>query len=96
VTYGWSPTPGFAASPDGRRDAIAATGWTAERTREPGADPGRLLVAGDGTGAALAAAVVFQFFWAFMPEAADALGNAGAFAYQTAQGGPGLCAARSS
>jgi acetyl esterase len=43
--------------PDGRFDAILATEWAADHAGELGADPDRLLVAGDGTGAALAAAV---------------------------------------
>jgi acetyl esterase len=43
--------------PDGRCDAVLATEWAADHARELGADPDRLLVAGDGTGAALAAAV---------------------------------------
>jgi acetyl esterase len=45
------------AWPAGRSDAVLATEWAADHARELGADPGRLLVAGDGTGAALAAAV---------------------------------------
>ena len=48
------------AWPDGRCDAVLATGWAAEHARELGADPDRLLVAGDGTGAGLAAAVAAQ------------------------------------
>jgi len=44
-------------SPDGLCDAILATGWAADHAGELGADPGRLLLAGEGTGAELAAAV---------------------------------------
>ncbi len=43
--------------PTGRRDAVLAAEWAGDHARELGADPARLLVAGDGTGAALAAAV---------------------------------------
>ncbi|MEW9551142.1 alpha/beta hydrolase [Nonomuraea sp. NPDC050783] len=43
--------------PDGCSDATFATEWAADHARELGADPDRLLVAGDGSGARLAAAV---------------------------------------
>jgi acetyl esterase/lipase len=43
--------------PDGRCDAILATEWAADHARELGADPDRLLLAGEGAGAELAAAV---------------------------------------
>ncbi len=43
--------------PDGRSDALLATEWAADHARELGADPDRLLLAGDGSGAELAAAV---------------------------------------
>ncbi|MGI5132249.1 alpha/beta hydrolase [Pseudonocardia sp. CA-107938] len=43
--------------PDGRDDAFLATGWAADHARELGADPDRVLLAGDGSGAELAAAV---------------------------------------
>ncbi|WP_219459864.1 alpha/beta hydrolase fold domain-containing protein [Nonomuraea rhizosphaerae] len=42
---------------DGRCDAILATEWAADHARELGADPDRLLLAGEGAGAELAAAV---------------------------------------
>lgn len=48
------------AWPDGRRDAVLATGWAAEHASELGAAPDQLLLAGDGTGAELAAAVAAQ------------------------------------
>jgi acetyl esterase/lipase len=38
-------------------DAVTVTGWAADHAAELGADPGRLLVGGEGGGAALAAAV---------------------------------------
>jgi acetyl esterase len=43
--------------PDGLCDAIVATDWAADHARELGADPDRLLLAGEGVGAELAAAV---------------------------------------
>jgi acetyl esterase len=43
--------------PDGRSDALLATEWAADHARELGADPDRLLLAGDGSGIELAAAV---------------------------------------
>ena len=43
--------------PDGRSDALLATEWAADHARELGADPDRLLLAGEGSGAELAAAV---------------------------------------
>jgi acetyl esterase len=43
--------------PDGRYDAILATDWAADHAGELGADPDRLLLAGEGDGAELAAAV---------------------------------------
>jgi acetyl esterase len=43
--------------PDGRSDAILATDWAADHAPELGADPDRLLLAGEGSGAELAAAV---------------------------------------
>jgi acetyl esterase len=45
------------AWPDGWCDTVVATEWAADHARELGAEPDRLLVAGDGMGAALAAAV---------------------------------------
>ncbi|MEV0347705.1 alpha/beta hydrolase fold domain-containing protein [Nonomuraea sp. NPDC050680] len=42
---------------DGRCDAILATEWAADHARELGADPDRLLLAGEGAGAELATAV---------------------------------------
>lgn len=43
--------------PDGWSDATLATEWAADHARELGADPDRLLLAGAGGGAELAAAV---------------------------------------
>jgi acetyl esterase len=42
------------------RDAAAVLGWAADHGAELGADPSRLLVAGTGEGAAIAAAVARQ------------------------------------
>jgi acetyl esterase/lipase len=41
-------------------DASAVLGWAADHAEELDADPGRLVVAGDGAGAALAAAVALH------------------------------------
>ncbi|HEX6567862.1 MAG TPA: alpha/beta hydrolase fold domain-containing protein [Acidimicrobiales bacterium] len=41
-------------------DALTATGWAADHAAELGADPGRLLVAGEAAGGRLAAAVALH------------------------------------
>jgi acetyl esterase len=46
--------------PAGARDGTSALEWAAEHAADLGADPGRLLVAGPGAGAAVAAAVASQ------------------------------------
>lgn len=43
--------------PAGRTDAVLATEWAADHAHELGADPDHLLIAGEGGGAELAAAV---------------------------------------
>ena len=44
----------------GPRDGMAVLGWAAEHAAELGGDPGRLLVAGEGAGSSVAAAVASQ------------------------------------
>jgi acetyl esterase len=44
----------------GPRDAMAVLEWAAEHAAELGGDPGRLLVAGEGAGSSVAAAVASQ------------------------------------
>ncbi|MEU8800566.1 alpha/beta hydrolase fold domain-containing protein [Spirillospora sp. NPDC048819] len=46
--------------PDDFRDAVAAVEWVADHGAELGADPGRLLLAGDGGGGGAAAAVALH------------------------------------
>jgi acetyl esterase len=44
----------------GPRDGMAVLEWAAEHAAELGGDPGRLLVAGEGAGSSVAAAVASQ------------------------------------
>ena len=54
----------------GAHDGMTVLEWAAEHAAELGADPGRLLVAGQGAGGAIAAAVVSQARAAGWPEVA--------------------------
>jgi acetyl esterase len=56
--------------PAGARDAMTVLEWAAEHAAELGADPGRLLVAGQGPGGAVASAVAAQARAAGWPEVA--------------------------
>jgi acetyl esterase len=51
----------------GARDGITVLEWAAEHAAELGADPGRLLVAGEGAGGAVAAAVAAEALAAGWP-----------------------------
>ena len=65
--------------PAGAQDAKTVLEWAAEHAAELGADPGRLLVAGQGAGGAVATAVVAAARAAGWPEVAlaDAAMNIG-------------------
>jgi acetyl esterase len=56
--------------PAGARDAMTVLEWAAEHAAELGADPGRLLVAGQGAGGAVATEVAAQARAAGWPEVA--------------------------
>ena len=58
----------------GAQDGTTVLEWAAEHAAELGADPGRLLVAGQGTGGAIAAAVASQARAAGWPAVALAAG----------------------
>jgi acetyl esterase/lipase len=59
----------------GARDGMTALEWAAEHAGELGADPGRLLVAGQGAGGAVATAVAAQARAARWPEVMLATGR---------------------
>jgi acetyl esterase len=56
--------------PAGARDAMTVLEWAAEHAAELGADPGRLLVTGQGAGGAVATEVAAQARAAGWPEVA--------------------------
>jgi acetyl esterase len=56
--------------PAGAQDAMTVLEWAAEHAAELGADPGRLLVAGQGAGSAVATEVAAQARAAGWPEVA--------------------------
>jgi acetyl esterase/lipase len=62
----------------GARDGTTALEWAAEHAAELGADPGRLLVAGQGAGDAVATAVASQAQAAGWPEVLLATGRSDA------------------
>jgi acetyl esterase len=62
----------------GAQDGTTVLEWAAEHAAELGADPGRLLVAGQGTGSAVAAAIVSQARAAGWPAVMLATGQSGA------------------
>jgi acetyl esterase/lipase len=59
----------------GVQDGMTVLEWAAEHAAELGADPGRLLVAGQGAGGAVAAAVATQARAAGWPEVMLAVGT---------------------
>jgi len=58
----------------GAHDGMTVLEWAAEHAAELGADPARLLVAGQGAGGAVATAVISQARAAGWPEVAPAAG----------------------
>jgi acetyl esterase len=58
----------------GAHDGMTVLEWAAEHAAELGADPARLLVAGQGAGGVVATAVISQARAAGWPEAAPAAG----------------------
>jgi acetyl esterase len=64
--------------PTGTQDGTTVLEWAAEHAAELGADPGRLLVGGQGTGGAVAAAVASQARAAGWPAVMLAIGRSDA------------------